>query len=141
MNDRIGLGVVAKDQNGKVIMATSKTVRSFVDVEHAEIEVFNQGVLIAKERAWEKVCIVRDAKAVVEALQDKFTRGFHNQVLVKNIQNLIQAWLTRSLIVLHNGTPLVFVMMFGLMKVQPLVLSQMIFLNDRALHFLKKKRD
>lgn len=83
--NRIGLGVVARDADGKVVMAASKTAWPFIESERAELEAFLWAAHLIQHYQWKHVIVEGDAQVVVEALQSKLTRGLHNQILVSNI--------------------------------------------------------
>lgn len=82
--DRVGLGVVAQDENGAVLPSASKTIWPFSDVERAEIEAFGWAIELVKERRWNKCIFEGDAQNVVKGLQSHLPHGFHNQVLIDN---------------------------------------------------------
>lgn len=63
--NRIGIGVVARDIEGLVIMAASKTMWPFIGVERAELEAFYWATQLANERHWEHIIFEGD---VVDAL-------------------------------------------------------------------------
>lgn len=84
-DDRVGLGVVARNISGDVILAASRTIWSLISVERAELEAFRWAVDLAKHHRWNKISIEGDAQIIVHALQHKLSRGFHDQVVVDNI--------------------------------------------------------
>lgn len=82
---RSGIGVVARNSDGEVILSASKTVWPFISVERAEIEAFQWALKLIQENQWRKIIVEGDAQNVVKALNGTKVRGFHNQVLVENI--------------------------------------------------------
>lgn len=84
-DDRIGLGVVARNYCGTVLLAGSKTFWPFIFVEIAELNAFLWAVELAKERGGSNIIFEGDAINVVKALQGSLTRGFHSQVFIRNI--------------------------------------------------------
>lgn len=87
--DRAGLGIIARDHNGKVLLAGSKTIWPFVNVESAEIEAFKWAACMVKERSWNRIIIEGDAQQVVKAFQRSITRNIYNQVLIDNTLNYV----------------------------------------------------
>lgn len=83
--NKIGLGIVARNSVGHVLLAASKTLWPFSSVERAELSAFYWAVDLVKERRWSKVIIEGDAQNVVKALQGTLHRGYHSQVMVDNI--------------------------------------------------------
>lgn len=83
--DRFGVGVVARNEAGEVLLTASKTVWPFYIVERAELEAFQWAVQLVKDMQWSEVILEGDAQNVVNSLQCKLSRGIHNQVLVNNI--------------------------------------------------------
>ena len=84
-NDRVGLGLVARNSDGKVVFAASKCQWPFLGAERSEIDAFLWAVQVAKNHGWSRCVVEGDAKFVVEALHGLIRRDPHNQVLVDNI--------------------------------------------------------
>lgn len=89
--NRVGVGVVARDDNGVVLLAASKTLWPFVSVERAEIDAFQWGVEIVKEQHWSRVVLEGDTLNAVHTLQGKLSRGIHNLVIINNIHAAVRA--------------------------------------------------
>lgn len=83
--NKIGIGVVARNEAREILLAASKTKWPFISVELAELDAIQWALDISKDRHWRKVIIKGDAQNVVKALQGKISRGLHAQVLVDNI--------------------------------------------------------
>lgn len=82
--DRVGLGFVARDSSGKVLLAASKSSWPALDAERAEIDAFLWAARKVKEQQWNNVIIEGDVQSVVKALQGYITRNFYNQVMISN---------------------------------------------------------
>lgn len=83
--DKFGIGVVACNDAGEVLLAASKTLWPFVSVERAELEAVQWFMELIKDHQFIIVMVEGDSQNVMKALQRITTRGFHNQVLVDNI--------------------------------------------------------
>lgn len=83
--ERVSLGLVARDSNGKVLMAASKSVWPFMRVEHAETDGFWWAVQLASSNDWKRCVFEGDAKMVIEALNGNIIRVAHIQVIIENI--------------------------------------------------------
>lgn len=55
--DRIGIGVVARDSAGRVVLSAAKTLWLFVSVERAELCAFQWVVELATDFKWAHVII------------------------------------------------------------------------------------
>lgn len=66
---RGGMGVVARDSAGTVLLSASKSFWPVVHAERAEIEAFTWATGLVKDHNWSKVVIEGDAQIVVKALQ------------------------------------------------------------------------
>lgn len=84
-DDGFGVGVVARNDAGEVLLSASRTMWPFNSVERAEIEAFQWAMEIAKDKQWSSIIVEGDALNVVNALQGKISRGIHNQVIINNI--------------------------------------------------------
>lgn len=76
-----GLGVIARDDRGRVLMAAAKTQWSLLSAEMAELKALEWVVLLAIHHSWNNILIEEDAHLVIEALTHNKTRGLHSQVL------------------------------------------------------------
>lgn len=74
--DRIGLGVVARDKEGTVFLSASKTDWPFISVERAELEAFQWAVDLAIDSGWQNVIVEGDAQTIVRALQGSISRSY-----------------------------------------------------------------
>lgn len=84
-DSRIGIGIVARDSSGAVILSAAKSSWPFISVERAELEAFKFAIDIIGEYKWSHVIVEGDAQNVVNALSAKLKRGGHTQVEVDNI--------------------------------------------------------
>lgn len=72
-----GLGIVARDSSGRVLLAAAQTQWPLISAEMAEIKAADWAVRMAIEQRWNKAIIEGDAAVVIEALNQKRVRGFH----------------------------------------------------------------
>lgn len=86
--DRIGLGVVARDDKGKILMAAAKSQHPCSSVEMAELLAAEWTVRLAAIHGWTNVLIEGDASGIIDALNHKYTRNLYAQTLVDNIGSL-----------------------------------------------------
>lgn len=84
-DDKLGAGMVARNDSGNVLIAASKTMWPFSSVERAELEAIQWTMEIIKEHQWNNVIVEGDAQNVIKALQRRLNRSFHNQVIADNI--------------------------------------------------------
>lgn len=89
--DRFGLGVVARDSDGCVVLAAAKTSWLLVSVERAELSAFQWAVELALEYKWAKVVFEGNAQVVVKALQGSISRSFHSQIVVDNVRSAVSS--------------------------------------------------
>lgn len=75
-DERIGIGIVARDESGKVLYAASQTLWPFSTVERAELEAFDWAVKASLQHQWHNIVVEGDAQTVVHALQGKISRAF-----------------------------------------------------------------
>lgn len=80
-----GIGVVARDSNGCVLLAAAKFQHPLIEAELAEIKAAEWAVNLAKSQGWRDITIEGDAALVIEALKKTKKRGLHAQVLIDNI--------------------------------------------------------
>lgn len=85
LDDRVGVGVVARNSEGKVLLSAAKSISPVTSVERAELEAFKWAVELVKNQNWDKVIFEGDAQVVVKALQGNLSRDFHSQIVVDNI--------------------------------------------------------
>lgn len=60
-DDKVGLGIVARNASGEVLLATSKPMWHFVSVERAELEAFQWAMELIKDQKWRRVLVEGDA--------------------------------------------------------------------------------
>lgn len=84
-----GIGVVARDAHGCVLLTAAKRLRPLVSAEAAEIMAADWAVSLAKENPWSLVVIEGDAALVIEALKGVRKRGLHAQVLIENVRRKV----------------------------------------------------
>lgn len=77
-DDRIGVGVVARDDKRVILLTASKTLWPFILVERVEIDAFQWALEIVKEKQWSRVIMEGDDLNVIQAHQGKLSRGIHN---------------------------------------------------------------
>lgn len=75
-DDRFGLGLVARNHEGEVILTAAKSVWSFSTVERAKLQAFEWAAELVKEHNWSHVVLEGDAQVAVNALNGKIQRGF-----------------------------------------------------------------
>ncbi|CAO2836998.1 unnamed protein product [Amaranthus hypochondriacus] len=84
--DSSGLGVVARDGDGQILLSAARTVAASTEAELAELEAAAWVVQLAVEQGWDNVIVEGDARLVIEALNQERARGFYAQTLVNNIR-------------------------------------------------------
>lgn len=86
-----GLGVVARDGEGNILLSAARTVAAKSEAELAEIEAAGWAVRLAVEYDWDNIPIEGDARLVIEALNQNRARGFYAQTLINNIRFMSSA--------------------------------------------------
>ncbi|CAO2827042.1 unnamed protein product [Amaranthus hypochondriacus] len=82
--DKQGIGVVARDSTGSVVLAGSKTLWHEGSVEMVEARAVLWALDLAKAHGWRHVIIEGDCKLVIEALQGIRNRSVHIQTIIDN---------------------------------------------------------
>lgn len=88
-DNKVGIGVVARNAHGNVLLSAAKTVWPFISMERAELEAFKIAIDFVKDNSWSNVIIEGYAQNVVNALCGKIKRGGHTHILVSNISFVV----------------------------------------------------
>ncbi|KAL2927599.1 hypothetical protein RDABS01_019930 [Bienertia sinuspersici] len=87
---RVGVGVVAKDAQGEVMYAVSRTISQPWEAKLGEATAALMAVEAACEQGWRKVVIEGDAQTIIRSLNLETMRGGHVQLMVEDILNHCQ---------------------------------------------------
>ncbi|CAO2826256.1 unnamed protein product [Amaranthus hypochondriacus] len=79
--NRNGLGVVAWDDKGCILLAAAKSQWPMVSTEMAKIMAVDWAIRLATEHHWTNIIVEGNAALVIEAFKKNRRRGLHAQVL------------------------------------------------------------
>ncbi|KNA21863.1 hypothetical protein SOVF_039330 [Spinacia oleracea] len=81
---RVGIGIVTRDMQGKVVFASSKTLLQRWGPEMGEAAAALVAIKVAKEQGWKDIVLEGDACTIIRALKGSQQRGSHVQLMVED---------------------------------------------------------
>ncbi|KAL2921546.1 hypothetical protein RDABS01_013037 [Bienertia sinuspersici] len=82
---RVGVGVVARNDQGKVMAAISNTILQEWGAEMVEVPTAKRAVKLAKNQGWRKVIVEGDAANIIKALTCQANMSTYVQMMVEDM--------------------------------------------------------
>ncbi|XP_021839114.2 uncharacterized protein [Spinacia oleracea] len=89
---RVGIGIVTRDMQGKVVFASSKTLLQRWGPEMGEAAAALVAIKVAKEQGWKDIVLEGDACTIIRALKGSQQRGSHVQLMVEDARSIMPSF-------------------------------------------------
>ncbi|KMS97072.1 hypothetical protein BVRB_7g179330 [Beta vulgaris subsp. vulgaris] len=91
---RVGLGMVARDENGQVLRAWSRTMSHDWPAEKAEAAAVLWATEEAIAQGWSNVVLESDAQVIINAINSRLQRRGDIQAMLEDVLNLVPSFET-----------------------------------------------
>ncbi|KAL2932048.1 14.7 kDa ribonuclease H-like protein [Bienertia sinuspersici] len=82
---KVGIGVIAWDSEGKLLVAKAKTLLHNWSPELCEVRAILEAIYMAKDKGYINIILEGDAQVIIRALQKQILRSGHTQLVVEDI--------------------------------------------------------